>query len=85
MILSPWTDEERAACLDCPECGEPAIPASGKHFVCLGREIPTWTEDDEAECPGCGVQLVARMTGDSEDEWMEARVKADPVAGMEEP
>jgi len=72
---------ERAAYLDCPECGEPAIAASGKQFVCLGREMPTWTEDDEAFCPGCGVHLVARMTGDSEDEWMEARVMDDAEEG----
>lgn len=58
--------------LPCPLCDTPAIPASGQQFVCLGREEPTWTEDDEAECPGCGVPLRANITGDGESEWMEA-------------
>lgn len=67
--------KKASAYLDCPECGVPAIPSSGKHFVCLGHEIPTWSEDDETDCPGCGVRLFAFMTGDETGEWMEARVK----------
>ena len=62
----------RDAYLPCPLCDAPAIPASGKLFVCLGREDPTWTEDDEADCPGCGEHLRANITGDGEREWIEA-------------
>ena len=52
--------------LPCPLCDTPAIPASG------GIVKPTWTEDDEADCPGCGEHLRANITGDGESEWMEA-------------
>jgi hypothetical protein len=58
--------------LDCPECGTPAIPASDWTRPPFGYG-PTWTEDDEADCPGCGVRLRAFLTGDENGEWMEAR------------
>jgi hypothetical protein len=59
--------------LNCPRCDTPAIPASGRRFVYPGREDPTWTEDDEATCPGCGRRLRANLTGDDDNgEWMEA-------------
>ena len=77
MTITPWTDEERAAYLDCPKCGEPAIPSSGTRFVCLGLAEPTWTEDDEADCARCGAKLVAFLTGDEDGEWMEAREREE--------
>ena len=58
--------------LNCPECGTPAIPASGWSHAQIGYG-PTWTEDDEADCPGCGIALCAFLTGDENGEWMEAR------------
>lgn len=60
--------------LDCPECGTPAIPASGWCRAQIGYG-PTWTEDDEAICPGCGVRCFAFLTGDESGEWMEARTE----------
>ena len=45
MIITPWTDEERAAYLDCPECGEPAIPASSVDRK-NGRLVFQWKEGD---------------------------------------
>jgi hypothetical protein len=56
--------------LNCPECDTPAIPASG---WCRNSYGPTWTEDDQADCPGCGLALRAFLTGDANGEWMEAR------------
>jgi hypothetical protein len=70
--LEETVSDPTTAYLPCPLCDAPAIPASGKHFVCLGREDPTWTEDDEADCPGCGEHLRANITGDGEREWIEA-------------
>ncbi len=58
--------------LDCPKCGTHAIPASGWSRAQIGYG-PTWTEDDEADCPGCGIALCAFITGDEGGEWMEAR------------
>ena len=63
--------------LACPECGEPAIPASGFSHAQIGYG-PTWCEDDEATCPGCGLRLRANMTGDGDGcEYMVAIVMED--------
>lgn len=62
------------AFMPCPECGTPAIPASEYRAVFPRGFTPLWCEDDEADCPGCGVHLRAHLTGDGEDEWMEALV-----------
>jgi len=57
--------------LKCPECDVNAIPSSG---VAKGFFVfPTWTEDDEADCPRCGLHLVARW--DENDEGMIAEVE----------
>lgn len=60
--------------LPCPDCGADAIPASDYRSVWPHPMEATWTEDDEADCPGCGQHLVARITGDGENEWIEAQV-----------
>lgn len=63
--------------LHCPECGEDAIPSSGWD----SRHEPTWCEDDGAACPGCGMPLVARLTGDGDgSEYMEAVDNSGPEA-----
>lgn len=49
--------------LSCPACGEPAIPASGWSRM---LHAPTWSEDDAADCPGCGAHLRADLQGDDE-------------------
>ena len=67
----PVGDEE---CLPCPDCGSPAIPASEYQMVWPSGMQASWTEDDEADCPGCGQHLVATITGDGESEWIEAEV-----------
>lgn len=54
--------------LTCPTCSEPAIPPSDYDR----NRAPLWSEDDEATCPGCGRRVVARLTGDGIDEWIEA-------------
>ncbi len=47
--------------LDCPECGEPAIPASGYDRQAGG---PTWCEDDpEVDCQ-CGARLTVSIQDD---------------------
>jgi hypothetical protein len=51
--------------LACPECGEPAIPAS---VIIWATGEGRWTEDDEADCPGCGLHLAARITDDEDDD-----------------
>ncbi len=61
--------------LPCPDCGEPAIPASEYRVVWPSGMQAMWTEDDEADCPGCGQHLVARITGDGESEWIEAEAE----------
>ena len=76
MIITPWTDEERAAYLDCPECGEPAIPASSVDRK-NGRLVFQWTEDDGVVCPGCKANLIAFITGDENGDFFEARVRDD--------
>lgn len=58
--LSQW--------LKCPTCDEPAIPPSDHDRA--GE--PLWSEDDEANCSGCGRRVFARLTGDGIDEWIEA-------------
>jgi hypothetical protein len=50
--------------LNCPRCDYPAIPA---------RSDGTWTEEDEADCPGCGVRCYAFITGNENGEYFEAR------------
>lgn len=61
--------------LPCPDCRTPAIPASEDRMVWPSGMQASWTEDDEADCPGCGQHLVARITGDGESEWIEAEVE----------
>jgi predicted RNA-binding Zn-ribbon protein involved in translation (DUF1610 family) len=67
--------------LPCPDCGTDAIPAS-EYTMSFGPGgmTATWTEDDEADCPGCGQHLVATITGDGEEEWIEAQV-SEPKKG----
>lgn len=60
--------------LPCPDCGTDAIPASEYRMVWPSGMQATWTEDDEADCPGCGQHLTAVITGDGENEWIEAEV-----------
>lgn len=56
--------------LDCPECGEPALPSSG-----AWNGQPTWSEDDPSvRCPGCGLLLGVFITGDESGDYCEARV-----------
>lgn len=69
------------AFLPCPDCGEDAIPASEYRMIWPGGMVPLWTEDDEADCPGCSQHLVARITGDGEDEWIEAKVEEPEAKG----
>lgn len=60
--------------LHCPECGEPAIPASA---ITYPNNEGRWTEDDEADC---GLHLAARLTEDEDDDGipiMEAVVVDD--------
>jgi hypothetical protein len=46
--------------LNCPICGTPAVPSSGTQVDHEGREVPTWTEDDEARCPRCEILIFVR-------------------------
>lgn len=63
--------------LTCPECGSAAIPASDYDRRIGHLPSPLWNEDDEADCPGCGVHLIARLEGDGEEEWLVAVAKKD--------
>jgi hypothetical protein len=47
-----------------------AIPASRISI----DNVPSWDEDDECDCPGCGVRLRANITGDDDGDFMEAIV-----------
>jgi hypothetical protein len=78
--MIPLYDTDKVYYLDCPECGEPAIPNSDwtRPTIVSPNSYPTWTEDDEAECPGCHIMLCANITGDgSGDDYMEAVVVED--------
>lgn len=61
------TDATDQAYLPCALCGTDAIPASGSD-----DGEPTWCEDDEADCPGCGTRLRGFITGDETGEWITA-------------
>ena len=67
MSINEFTDW-----LTCPTCSEPTIPPSDYDRSIEGNRVPLWSEDDEATCPGCGRRVVARLTGDGIDQWIEA-------------
>lgn len=56
--------------LACPECDWEALPAS-RYTMALE---PLWSEDDECDCPNCGVMLGARLTGDDDGDFIVAEV-----------
>ncbi len=66
------------ALLICPACESPceAIPPAEYAFVCLGLSIPTWNEDQEGTC-ACGAEVYVFITGDSDGEYCELRVKGE--------
>lgn len=52
---------DKIAYLECPECGDDGVPSSGVGTEGQFEGEPTWCEDDEADCLGCGVHLVVQV------------------------
>lgn len=62
-------DPTKTEYLDCPKCGQNAIPGTwNRQQACWW-----WTEDMTAKCPGCGVLVGVRVDNNGcDDEYLVA-------------